>query len=106
MSKLEKAITQEHITLDTVDVQFCSNWLKDEIKILFNTIASLEVDLKGYDAMMADRHNKMERIEKLVGALKATTDYIWCNSGGWCRYGTSSEVMEKAEKVLTGETNE
>ena len=34
MNILEKAITQKHLTEETVDAQFCSDWLKDEIKLI------------------------------------------------------------------------
>jgi len=44
MSTLEKAVSQEHLTLDTVDFQFCSDWLKDEIKRLFAEIDTLRKD--------------------------------------------------------------
>lgn len=40
--RLKKAIKQKHMTSDTVDNQFCSDWLKDEIKILFSKIEKLE----------------------------------------------------------------
>lgn len=33
--RLEQAVSQPHLTLETVDAQFCSDWLKDEIKRLF-----------------------------------------------------------------------
>lgn len=48
MNRLEKAVTQDHLMEDTVDAQFCSNWLKAEIKALFAEIARLKA------AMMAD----------------------------------------------------
>jgi len=41
-NKLQKAMTQEHLTADTVEVQFCSDWLKDEISRLFTEIEKLK----------------------------------------------------------------
>lgn len=43
MSKelLEKAVSQKHLTPDTVKAQFCSDWLKDEVSLLFNQLEAL-----------------------------------------------------------------
>lgn len=38
---LAKAITQKHLTQDTVDAQFCSDWLKREMHRLFDTLAAV-----------------------------------------------------------------
>ncbi len=45
-SKLAKAMSQEHMTQDTVDAQFCSDWLKLEIHRLFDQNAKLRAALK------------------------------------------------------------
>jgi hypothetical protein len=45
MNDLKKAVSQEHITEDTVDLQFCSDWLKNEIKLLFSYKEALEKEL-------------------------------------------------------------
>jgi hypothetical protein len=39
---LRRPVTQNHLTEDTVDAQFCSDWLKGEIKLLFKEISRLE----------------------------------------------------------------
>lgn len=43
--RLEQAVSQPHLTLETVDAQFCSDWLKDEIKRLFREIEELKLEL-------------------------------------------------------------
>lgn len=43
MSSLQKAATQKQLTRDTVDAQFCSDWLKGEIKRLFDELDLLRV---------------------------------------------------------------
>lgn len=70
MSTLEKAVTQEHITEDTVDFQFCSDWLKDEIKLLFHQITKLKTALRDIDRM-AHPHDKIRAIAQ--HALKEST---------------------------------
>ncbi len=42
MNTLEKAMSQEKLTRDTVDAQFCSDWLKGQIKGLFDRVQELE----------------------------------------------------------------
>lgn len=42
MTDLKKAMTQKHITFDTVEAQFCSDWLKNEISRLFAKLLDAE----------------------------------------------------------------
>lgn len=46
MSTLEKAISQKELTADTVKLQFCSEWLQDQISDLFTKISLMEEELK------------------------------------------------------------
>lgn len=39
--KLKQAVKQKELTRDTVEVQFCSDWLKQEILKLFDENARL-----------------------------------------------------------------
>lgn len=71
MNKLMKSIMQKHITKDTVSEQFCSDWLKTEILLLFNKIEELESKSK---------EPKLSEIENRVN--KAT-------AGPWGPYGTN-----------------
>jgi hypothetical protein len=43
---LLKAVFQKQLTPDTVEIQFCSDWLKDQITDLFTKISLMEEELK------------------------------------------------------------
>lgn len=45
---LEKAMSQTTLTADTVDAQFCSDWLKDQMRAQFEEIARLREALAYY----------------------------------------------------------
>ena len=75
MSTLEKAVSQKHLTLDTVDMQFCSDWLKDEIKALFAQVKNLEEQISGLQDDVVCEH-------------RAAVDMF-------CKYDESIEALEK-----------
>ena len=55
MTTLEKAIMQEKLTKDTVDAQFCSDWLKRQIHELFDENAKFRTQV-GELVATARRH--------------------------------------------------
>lgn len=59
---LEKAMTQTTLTADTVDDQFCSEWLKDQIKHLF---AQLEQTQKEGDFLRSELAKALMDLRKL-----------------------------------------
>lgn len=62
MTKLEEAISETNLTRGTVPAQFCSDWLKDQITLLFNRIEKLEVAAQNLrqaqKSYMANRGNQ------------------------------------------------
>lgn len=60
---LEKAILQNTLIEDTVEVQFCSNWLKDQITDLFKEIEKLK---KENDFLKKESEVLNNRIEQLM----------------------------------------
>jgi len=51
---LLKAVFQKQLTPDTVEIQFCSNWLKDQITDLFTKISTMEEKLKAYELLLEE----------------------------------------------------
>jgi hypothetical protein len=39
---MKKTMLFDHLTHENIDAQFCSNWLKAEMKLLFTRISELE----------------------------------------------------------------
>lgn len=87
MSLLDKAATQKHLTLDTVEVQFCSDWLKDQVKDLFGEIERLkrvlakeltESDELGSEFVLVrilqDENEKLKKVLELVIARAGHPD--------------------------------
>ncbi len=55
MNDLIKAVFQKQLTLDTVDIQFCSDWLKDQMKSLFTCLADAERARDAYERSLEIR---------------------------------------------------
>ncbi len=72
MSTLKKAVTQEHITADTVDLQFCSDWLKDEIKRLFVTNEALQYKLSITEGQRDNESGVLELVAEERDRYRAT----------------------------------
>ena len=49
---LEKAMTQKHLTRDTVDAQFCSDWLKGEIRLLMEQNRIMKAALEAAECVI------------------------------------------------------
>lgn len=64
---LEKALTQDHLTADTVDAQFCNNWLKEQIKRLF---AELIITRQERDAHLKSCSDAAEELKCAKEELK------------------------------------
>lgn len=56
-------MTQDLLTPDTVDVQYCSDWLKEQIKVLFARIHMLEANVGRAPERLKVMEEALERIE-------------------------------------------
>jgi hypothetical protein len=64
VSDLKKAVTQVNLTADTVDDQYCSDWLKGEIRKLFAALHACERHMK-----LAREHCKSDEIITAMDTL-------------------------------------
>ena len=71
---LKKAILQTHLTEDCVDAQFCSDWLKDEIKLLFSQLRAV-----------TEERDKLAEQLKVVVKEEWKAIHMWKPSLHWCR---------------------
>ncbi len=72
MSTLEKAISQTTLTRDTVEEQFCSDWLKDQIIELFDQLEEAKIDALKFGRAMEEERNLRLALQR---ALEELTDY-------------------------------
>jgi hypothetical protein len=97
MSTLEKAVSQEHLTLDTVDFQFCSDWLKDEIKALFATI---EMNTNRELVKQHQEDARLWQIERnqLVQGLERARDQLKLYKADYSVSKCNEALSNKSEK--------
>jgi hypothetical protein len=90
MSTLEKAVSQKHLTPDTVDMQFCSDWLKDEIKTLFaQRDALIRSDARFVDGKVKNLEERVKELEdEVVCEHQAAVDMF-------CKYDELRDALEK-----------
>jgi hypothetical protein len=80
VSNLDKAISQTTLTRDTVQAQFCSDWLKEQMTALFDCIAELEWQVKrlteipeGSARLIADLERRVLAADVLADAIQGFT---------------------------------
>lgn len=109
---LKKAVTQKTLTADTVDTQFCSDWLKEQMKGLFTHLAEKDAEIArlkdsnfGWqkDAMTdGEIIDKLElentRLEGLVEIARKSLHEIMCG------LTTDIKRVENMTKKLAYET--
>ena len=74
---ITKILTQDHLTPDTVDAQFCSDWLKGEIKALYEKLKTATEALESIASQYCPRHSQMSywiSLDKEAIAEVATID--------------------------------
>lgn len=63
---LKKAITQDHLTPDTVDAQFCSVCLKEQIKALFANLAERDETNRQATTALVQAEAKLDSAHALL----------------------------------------
>lgn len=86
MTSLEKAIFQKNLTEDTVDLQHCSNWLKQQIKLLYAQLAASEEKAESF------RRLAYEKPESSKKSIRNKHGYIGtCDCSECTREDTTEE---------------
>jgi hypothetical protein len=104
---LEKAVNQEHITEDTIDLQFCSDWMKDEIRRLFARAKELEsenkalIELRQMDAKSFTAWvEKRDKLQRVVIAAEGIIEWM----KGFQYHKKFPEFVEAVACVVYGNT--
>lgn len=102
MSDLIKPVFQKQLTLDTIESQFCSDWLKGQIKELFNKLNKKNSLLE-------------EAVDWLCPHIEATIEFkrrqtvqtnvgrVWCSEcSNYIRLDSDTNLIERIQEELGG----